>query len=184
MRKIFLFNLITLDGYFEGPNHDISWHMVDEDFNKFAIEQLNDIGTIIFGRVTYEMMASFWPTDLAKDDPETAKLMNEASKIVVSTTLEKADWQNTRLIKDNVKNELQRLKESNGKDIAIFGSSKLAVSLIEMGLLDEIRVIVNPIILGEGTTLLKGIKNKVNLKLTKSQTFGNGNVMMFYSVQK
>ncbi len=174
--------MITLDGYFEGPNHDISWHMVDEDFNKFAIEQLDDIGTIIFGRVTYEMMASFWPTDLAKDDPETAKLMNEASKIVVSTTLEKADWQNTRLIKDNVKNELQRLKESNGKDIAIFGSSKLAVSLIEMGLLDEIRVIVNPIILGEGTTLLKGIKNKVNLKLTKSQTFGNGNVMMFYSL--
>src|SRR5260221_7568046 len=184
MRKIFLFNLITLDGYFEGPNHDISWHMVDEDFNKFAIEQLDDIGTIIFGRVTYEMMASFWPTDLAKDDPETAKLMNEASKIVVSTTLEKADWQNTRLIKDNVKNELQKLKESNGKDIAVFGSSKLAVSLIEMGLLDEVRVIVNPIILGEGTTLLKGIKNKVNLKLTKSQTFGNGNVMMFYSVQK
>ncbi len=107
MRKIYVFNLITLDGFFEGPNRELDWHNVDGEFNEFAIEQLNNSGLLLFGRVTYELMASYWPTELAlKDDPIVADMMNSIPKIVFSRTLKKADWNNTRLIKDNVREEL------------------------------------------------------------------------------
>jgi dihydrofolate reductase len=182
MSKLFLFMMISLDGYFEGKDHDLSWHNVDEEFQEFAIEQLEEIGTIIFGKTTYEMMASFWPTDLAKDDPETAQLMTKTPKIVISHSLEKADWENTTLIKENVEEELRKLKENSNKDLAIFGSSNLTVSLLEMGLVDELRIMVNPVVIGEGTPFFEGIKNKLKLKLEKTRQFKNGNVLLYYSL--
>src|SRR5262245_33678488 len=104
MRKLFAFNMISLDGFFEGPNGDLSWHNVDEEFNQFAIEQTSSLGGILFGRVTYEGMASYWPTPPAQaSDPEIAHLMNTLPKVVVSHTLQNADWHNTRLIKHNVR---------------------------------------------------------------------------------
>src|SRR5215813_13484252 len=120
MRKVFLFNMTTLDGYFEGPNQDISWHNVDEEFNEFAIQQLDEIGTLLFGRVTYQGMASYWPTEFAiSDDPEVAGRMNSLPKIVFSRTLDKAEWNNSKLVKDagRVAEEVLRLKEQPGKDI-------------------------------------------------------------------
>jgi dihydrofolate reductase len=185
MRKVFLFNMITLDGFFEGPNQDISWHHTDDEFNEFAIQQLNEIGTLLFGRVTYQGMASYWPTEFAiRDDPVVAGLMNSLPKIVFSKTLDKAEWNNSRLVKENAAEEVSRLKQQVGKDIAIFGSSDLAVTLAENDLIDEYRVIVNPVFLGSGTSLLKGIKDKLNLKLLKARTFKSGNVLLYYAPEK
>lgn len=181
MRKLFAFNMITLDGFFEGPNQDISWHNVDEEFNQFAIEQTSSLGTILFGRKTYEVMASYWPTESAiKDDPAVAGLMNSVPKIVFSRTLQKAEWNNSRLIKDNIAEEILKLKKQPGKEMAVFGSADLLSTLIELDLIDEHRIMVNPVVLGSGTPLFKDVKNRLNLKLIQSRTFASGNVLLYY----
>jgi dihydrofolate reductase len=185
MRKIIFFNLTSLDGYFEGPDRDINWHHVDDEFNEFAIQQTGEFGVLLFGRVTYELMASYWPTDAAKrDDPIIAELMNRLPKIVFSNTLEKAEWENTKLVRDNIVEKVSKLKELPGKDIAIFGSSDLAVTLIDLGLIDEFRIMINPIVLGEGKPILQGIKSKLELKLLKTRTFKSGNVLLYYEPGK
>ncbi len=182
MRKVFLFNLVTLNGFFEGPNQDISWHHVDEEFNEFAVNQLHEIGTLLFGRVTYHLMASYWPTELAKtDDPTVAGLMNDMPKIVFSKTLDKAEWSNSRLVKGDPAAEVSKLRQHSGKDIAVFGSSNLAVTLAEHDLIDEYRILVNPVFLGEGTPLLKGIKSNIELKLLQARAFKSGNVLLSYA---
>ena len=183
MRKVIFFNLTSLDGYFEGPDRDINWHNVDEEFNEFAIQQTGEFGALLFGRVTYELMASYWPTEAAKrDDPMIARLMNSLPKIVFSKTLEKVEWENTKLVKDNFVEEVLKLKQQPGRDIAIFGSSDLAVTFIEHNLIDEFRIMVNPVVLGEGKTLFSGIKSKLNLKLIKTRTFQSGNVLLYYEI--
>ena len=180
MRKIFLFMMVSLDGYYEGPNGDISWHNVDDEFNEFAVKQTREVGTLLFGRKTYEGMASYWPTQAAiSNDPIIAGLMNSLPKIVISTTLDSAEWDNTRLVKENVDEEISKLKHEPGKEIAIFGSSDLAVSLAQIGLVDEYRIMVNPIILGEGKSLFEGA-DKLVLKLIKTRTFNSGNVLLYY----
>jgi dihydrofolate reductase len=183
MRKIFLFMMVTLDGFFEGPDHEIDWHNVDAEFNEFAVNQLHEIDTLLFGRATYQMMASFWPTPFAKEnDPIVANLMNTTPKIVFSTTLEQAEWEHSRLVKDHIAEEIAQLKQQPGRDLAIFGSSDLAVSLIRMGLLDEVRVIVNPVVLGSGKRLFEGFNQKLPLKLLNTKTFHSGNVLLTYQV--
>lgn len=181
MRKVIFFMLTSIDGYFEGPNQDISWHNVDAEFNEMAIDQLNSVDTLLFGRVTYELMASYWPTTAAKtDDPVVAGKMNATPKIVFSKTLREVDWENTRLIKENFAEEMLKLKKQPGKDMIIFGSSDLAVSFIEHGLIDDYRIMVNPIVLGQGTSLFKGLQKKLELKLVKTRTFKSGNVVLYY----
>ena len=181
MRKLFSFNLITLDGFFEGPQQDIGWHNVDEEFNEFAVEQLSTIGVILFGRVTYQGMASFWPTPFAiENDPVVAELMNSFPKVVISRTLDKAEWNNTRLVKAQVAEEITKLKQQPGKDLAIFGSANLTATLMHLGLVDELRIMVNPVILGQGTPLFKGVTEKVDLKLINTRVFRNGNVLLYY----
>jgi dihydrofolate reductase len=185
MRKVFLFNMTTLDGFFEGTNQDISWHRVDDEFNEFAIHQLREVDTLLFGRVTYQGMASYWPTEFAiNDDPVVAGLMNSLPKIVFSKTIDKAEWNNSRLVRENVVEEVSKLKQQAGKDIAIFGSSDLAVTLAQSGLIDEYRIIVNPVFLGSGTPLLKGIKEKLNLKLLNARVFKSGNILLYYAPEK
>ena len=182
MRKIVFFMLTSLDGYFEGPDRDINWHNVDEEFNDFAERHTSEFGALLFGRVTYELMASYWPTEAAKrDDPVIASLMNSLPKIVFSKTLQKVEWENTRLVKDNFTKVVSELKKEEGKDAAIFGSSDLAVTLMEQGLIDEYRIMVNPIVLGDGKPLFKGIKEKVDLKLIKTKVFKSGNVLLYYA---
>lgn len=181
MRKVFLFMMVTLDGFFEGPEQDIGWHNVDEEFNEFAIHQLNDVGMLLFGRVTYEVMASFWPTQFAKEnDPIVAGKMNSTPKIVFSKTLDRADWENTTLVKENIAGEVLKLKQQPGQDLAIFGSADLTSSLLQMGLVDELRLMVNPVILGNGTPVFKGIHEKLHLKLLRTQPFRSGNVLLCY----
>jgi dihydrofolate reductase len=182
MRKLFSFNLVSLDGLFEGPQQDdIGWQNVDDEFNEFAAEQLETVGVILFGRVTYQGMASFWPTPFAiENDPVIADQMNRFPKIVVSRTLDKADWNNTRLIKDNVAEEITRLKQQPGNDLAIFGSANLTASLMQLGLVDEFRIMVNPIILGSGTPLFNSVHLPLKLQLLKTRTFRSGNVLLYY----
>lgn len=181
MRKVVLFNMVSLDGYFESPDGDINWHTVDEEFNQFAIDQLDAADGLIFGRVTYELMAGYWPTPAAlADDPLIANRMNALPKIVFSRTLEKVDWNNTRIIKANIVEELTSLKQQPGKDLLIFGSADLAAALIQNCLIDEFRVMVSPLILGGGTPLFQRIKTQLDLKLLEVKTFRNGNVLLTY----
>ncbi len=181
MRKIILSNLVSLDGYFEGPNREIDCHNVDEEFNEYAIDFLNSVDTLLFGRVTYQLMASYWPTPTAiANDPIVAEKMNSLPKIVFSRTLEKVEWKNTRLVKEAIAEEISKLKQQPGKDSAIFGSSDLALTFIQHGLIDEYRIIVNPVVLGNGKPLFKGIKDRLNLKLLKTKVFRSGNVCLYY----
>jgi len=181
MRQVFLFMMVTLDGFFEGPDHEIDWHNVDEEFNEFAIDQLNEVDALLFGRVTYQGMESYWPTQFAKEnDPIIADKMNTIPKFVFSTTLDKVEWSNARLVKENIAGEVSQLKHEQGRDLAIFGSAKLAISLLQMGLLDELRIMVNPVVLGNGKPLFTGIHDKVKLKLIKIRTFRSGNVLVYY----
>ncbi len=181
MQKLFSFNMMSLDGFFEGSSKwDLGWHNVDAEFNEFAIAQLNEIGTLLFGRVTYEGMAGYWSSpDALKDDPVVAGLMNQIPKIVFSKTLNKAEWNNTRLVKDHVADEISSLKQQSGKDLAVFGSANLLSELMRMSLIDEHRVMVNPVVLGSGTPLFQ-TKDKFNLKLLRTRMFGNGNILLYY----
>jgi dihydrofolate reductase len=182
MRKLVVFDMVTLDGYFEGLNHNLDWHNVDEEFNEFAIDQMNSVDTLVFGRATYEGMAGYWPTEMAiKDDPVVAKMMNGFQKIVFSWTLDRADWNNTRLVKGDAAIEIVNLKRQEGKDLIIFGSAKLANSLMLMGLVDELRLIFNPVVLGEGVPFFKGIGEPMKLKLLRTKVFTSGNVLVVYT---
>jgi dihydrofolate reductase len=181
MRKVFVFNLVTLDGYFEGLNREIDWHNVDAEFNEHAVDMLNSVDMVIFGRVTYELMANYWPTpDAIKNDPIVAGKMNSLSKIVFSRTLKKAEWNNTRLVKDNIEEEIKNMKKQQGKDMVILGSGSIVSKLAPLGLIDEYRIMVNPVVLGSGMSLFKGIKDRLNLKLIKTKTFKSGNVLLYY----
>lgn len=181
MRPVIMFNFVTLDGLFEGPNGDISWHNVDEEFNEFAREQTGWFGAIIFGRVTYEGMASYWTTPMAlQDDPIVANLMNKAPKLVFSKTLKSADWENTTLLQGNLVEEINKLKAQPGNPIAVFGSGNLSAALTNLDLIDEYRIMVNPIILGKGTPLFQNIEKSVKLKLVNSRVFRSGNVLLTY----
>jgi dihydrofolate reductase len=181
MRKLIFFMLISLDGFYEGPEHGIDWHNVDEEFNELANAQLDSVDVLLFGRVTYELMAGDWPTPLAaRDDPVIAAAMNSKSKLVFSRTLSSVTWQNTRLVKDNLSGEITTLKQQPGKDLIIFGSSDLSVSLIEHGLIDEFRIMVNPLVLGHGKSLFKGLAGRFDLEFIKSKNFKSGNVLLYY----
>lgn len=183
MRKLFAFNMVTLDGFFEGPNDNIDWHNTDEEFNEFAIEQTSSVDTLIFGRKTYQLMASYWPTEMAvKDDPTVADLMNRLSKIVFSRTLKSADWNNTRLISHNAEQEIKNLKMQPGKDMAIFGSANLISSIMDV--IDEHRVMINPILLRRGNPLFKDIGDPLKLKLVNARTFHSGNILLTYKPVK
>jgi dihydrofolate reductase len=179
MRKIILFNLITLDGFFEGPGADISWHNVDDEFNEFALEQLRSAGGLVFGRVTYELMASYWPS--AVDAAEVARLMNSMPKYVFSRTLETAHWSNTTLLTGDAAAEIQKLKQQAGKDLYIFGSAEFASGLVQKGLVDEFRILVNPVVINAGTPLFKGLPERLRLKLLRTRAFVNGNVLLVYA---
>lgn len=181
MRKLGVFNLVTLDGYIAGEGGDISWHMVDEEFQELAKAASNSGNTLLFGRKTYQLMESYWPTPEAlKNDPVVAHGMNAASKIVFSRTLKKVDWNNTRLVKDNMMEEVRKLKQQPGKDLTILGSGSIVSQLAQEGLIDEYQVLLNPVVIGQGKTMFEGIKKKIALKLVKTRTFGNGNVLLTY----
>ena len=185
MRKIIVFNNVTLDGFMAGPNGELDWAIRDDEMTQYTKDGQSSTDTFLFGRVTYEMMASFWPTPTAQSvNPVYADLLNNAPKFVVSTTLEKADWQNTNVIKDLNKENILEIKQQPGKDIMIFGSGTVVEQLTNLGLIDEYQLMVNPVILGKGIPLFKDIENRIHLKLVNTKTFSNGIVLLQYQPAK
>jgi dihydrofolate reductase len=181
MRKLSVFNLVTLDGYFTGPNGDISWHMVDDEFQELANKASNSGSTLLFGRVTYQLMASFWPTaEALKMDPVVAKGMNASPKIVFSRKLKSVDWENARLAKGDLIAEVKKLKRGTGKGLTILGSGSIVAQLADAGLIDEYQILLNPVALGQGRSMFEGLSKKLPLKLVDSRIFKNGNVLLTY----
>jgi dihydrofolate reductase len=178
MRKLVMWNLMTLDGFVEGPNRDIDWHedVWGEELEHLSIEQGRAAGALLFGRITYELMAGYWPT--AKG--EIADFMNSLPKVVVSRTLEKAEWNNTWLIRENAPEEIAKLKRQPGKDIYLFGGAELAASLVPHGLIDEFRIAVTPLVLGDGNPLFKASPERLNLQLVEARALGSGAVLLRY----
>lgn len=179
--------MTSLDGYIEGPDHDLSWHNVDEEFEVFAAKQMQEADTIVFGRKTYQLMESFWPSETGLTaDPQVARLMNETPKVVVSQSLdsivETNIWKRIRLIKNNVTEEIQKLKLQDGKDIIVLGSNNLCVTLLKEKLLEEIRIMINPVVIGKGTPLFLGLQDREKFKLVTTRNFKNGNILLTYSV--
>jgi dihydrofolate reductase len=176
MRNVIFQMLTSVDGYFEGPNHELDWHKVGADWNTYVFELFAEMDTMLFGRRTYEMMAAYWPT--STNDP-IAENMNSLPKIVFSKTLKSADWTNSRIATDAAA-EIRKLKQEQGKNMVIFGSSDLAVSLMRENLIDDFRIVVSPIVLGNGKPLFHGLNDRHKLKFLKTQTFQSGHVMLYY----
>ena|SRR5271154_6033204 len=176
MRKVIVSNLMSLDGFFEGPNHELDWFLVDEEFFEYARDMLRGVDTILFGRKTYLHMANYWPSAPAD---EIANQMNNLPKIVFSRTLQIAVW-NSTLVKSDAVAEISRLKELPGKDMVILGSASLASLLLQQGLIDEYRVILNPVFLGSGKPLFQDVKEGIRLKLSRTKLFGSGVAVLYY----
>lgn len=183
MRRLVVFNQVSLDGYFVDAKGDMSWaHKTDPEWTAFAGENARGSGgELLFGRITYELMASYWPTQAAREaDPVVAEGMNRLPKVVFSRTLDTVSWSNTRLVKGGLVEEVRRMKQASGGDLVILGSGTLVSQLAREGLIDRFQLVVNPLVLGKGRTLFEGIQERFALKLKKTRAFQNGNVLLDY----
>jgi dihydrofolate reductase len=184
MRKLTVFNHVSLDGYFTDASGDMSWaHQGSDDaeFQAFTQANAGGEGELVFGRVTYEMMASFWPSPMAAQMmPEVAAGMNRMRKNVFSRTLDAVTWSHTRLRKGDLCGEVREMKSEVGPDLVVLGSGNLVAQLAAAGLVDQFQVIVNPVVLGAGRTMFAGVPARLQLRLTQSRTFSNGKVLLLY----
>ena len=184
MQKLIVFNQITLDGYFTGQNGDLSWakeNQDDAEFQAFTRDNAKGGGVLLFGRVTYEMMAGFWPTpQAAAMMPEVAKQMNNLPKVVFSRTMEKAEWNNTTLVKGDIAGEVRRMKQAPGPGMVIMGSGTIVAQLATEGVIDEFQLVVYPVVLGRGRTMFEGVSRKLGMRLLSSRTFKNGVEVLCY----
>jgi dihydrofolate reductase len=189
MRKLIVFNHVSLDGYFVDAAGSMSWAKTrkdDAEWNAFVEQNASGNGPLLFGRKTYELMIQYWPTPMAKQhDAAIADRMNKLPKVVFSKTLNdasqiNASWNNTKLVRDDLAGEVRRMKQESGDGLTILGSGTLVAQLADAGLIDEYHVVVNPVVLGKGRTMFEGVKEKLPLKPTKSKTFGNGCVYLVY----
>lgn len=181
--------MVSLDGYIEGPNKELDWHHVDDEWNQYGMELLHSIDTILFGRTCYQLFESFWPK--AEIDPKTTKdniviahAINTMQKIVFSKTLnavQEADhWKNIQLKNEVVPEEIIQLKKAPGKDMVIFGGAGIAQSFMKHNLIDEYRIFVNPLALGNGKPLFAKAAERMNLKFLKTKPFRSGLVGLYY----
>jgi dihydrofolate reductase len=179
MRKLIMWNMVTLDGLFEGPNKwDIDWHNLvwGDELEQLSIEQSQSVGMLLFGRVTYEGMASYWTSATG----EVADFMNSVPKLVFSRTLENAAWNNTRLVKENAVEEVAELKRQPGKDLFVFGSADLSATFTQHGLFDEYRLGLTPVVLGTGTPLFKPSPETIRMTLLEARPLKSGCVILRY----
>jgi dihydrofolate reductase len=185
MRNVVLSMQVSLDGFIARANGELDWHLVDREFNEYARDLLDSFDTLVFGRVTYQLMASYWPTAITNDPVEAriAERLNTLPKVVFSRTLKKVEWKNSRLATGGVAEEIRKMKEQPGKDIGIGGTSLVAV-LAPLGLIDDYRILVVPVVLGTGKSLFKDIKKSISLKLRETRTFGSGLVLLAYQPEK
>lgn len=171
--------MVSLDGFIEGPGKNIDWHVWDEEMSSYMGNFFNRVDLLLLGRVTYELMLNFWP-NVTTEDPVITDRMNNLPKIVFSRKLDQVEWK-SKLIKNNIQEEINNLKNMPGKDMVMFGGADIASTFIQMNLVDEYQIFVNPVVLGQGTPLFKDIKEKLPLKLLKTQSFRCGNVLLSYS---
>ncbi len=175
----------SLDGFVAGTNGEMNWIHADEEIFEFAGNQTDLADTALYGRVTYEMMDNYWPTagdepNASKHDKQHSQWYNTTPKVVLSTTLQEGDLQNTKVIAGNVAGEVSKLKQSEGKNIIIFGSPRAAHSLMEANLIDEFWLFINPVLLGSGIPMFNKIKERIGLKLVASNSFQSGVVCLHY----
>ncbi len=192
MKKVVMFNRISIDGYFAGRNGEIDWFIRDPELDK-ALHEMGQPGaiapdTVLLGRVTYQLFESVWPKIAADPDaPEEARItaneLNQMAKVVFSKTLKDVSWENTKLVKGDVAKEVGRLKQEKGSDILIFGSGTIVQQLSTVGLIDEYLFAVTPVILGAGKSLFDGVK-KLDLELLEARDFESGNVLLHYKIRK
>ncbi|WP_284084682.1 dihydrofolate reductase family protein [Acinetobacter nosocomialis] len=187
MRKLILFLHASLDSFVEGPNGamDIGWIAYDADLANHAKEILSTAHTVIWGRATYQMMHNYWPTMLSNPEASEhernhAEWIEKTEKIVFSTTLDTVEWNNSRLVKDHVEEEINKLKQQPGKDMVILGSPRFAHYLMQLGLIDEYKITVSPVLIGIGLPLFQGIQQKTNLKLIENKTFASSAIALHY----
>jgi dihydrofolate reductase len=177
MRPLIMWNMVTIDGFFEGPKAwAIDWHVWGDDLEQLSLEQLRSADMLLFGRVTYEGMAAYWPSEKG----DVADFMNNIPKVVFSRTLTSADWSNTRLVKTDAEDEVARLKQQTGKAMFIFGSANFASTLMNKGLIDEYRLGLNPILLGSGNPLFKPLPRRMPMKLLEARPLASGCVILRY----
>lgn len=187
MRKLLVSNLVSLDGYLAAPDGDLSWFAVGPDFFAYVNKMMPTLGMILFGRVTYEMMAGYWTKpEVTRDDPVVAPFMNELPKLVASRTLQKAgwgSWDNATVTADPVQ-KVRQLKSQPGKDLVIFGSGGLVSTLADAGLIDEYRMMMNPVILAQGIPMFRGMQKRIPLELMASEVFDKKMVMLTYRPER
>jgi dihydrofolate reductase len=188
MGRVTTFVNISVNGFFEGAAHDISWHNVDEEFNLFAIQILRESDVILFGRRTYQLFENFWPSvpkdpAASQSNLEIASLINNVDKIVFSKTLtkveEKENWKNIRLFHEVQPDFIEALKQQYKRNLGV-GGNNLLINFVRLRLIDEIRVMINPVMIQEGKFFLQGIQEKVRLRLLETRTFKSGNVLLRY----
>jgi dihydrofolate reductase len=180
---------MSLDGYVAGPKGELDWFVkegrLDSEFGDYARTLIKNVGAILMGRNTYEGFVSYWPTASAEagDDPVIAERMNNLPKVVFSSTLKKVQWGKwgrIRLVKKNAAQVVARMKKEEGKDIIIYGSATLVSRLLKEGLIDELQILLQPIILGRGRPEFKDLNNRYSLRLEKSKVFMTGAVVLYY----
>jgi dihydrofolate reductase len=185
MPKLVVFNHVSVDGYFVDGNGDMRWaHREDAEWSAFAAENAGGGGRLLMGRVTYEMMASYWPTPHARENaPIVAERMNGLPKVVFSRTLAAATWANTKLVKTDVAGEVRKMKDEPGPNLVILGSGTLVSQLSDARLIDEYQIVVNSLALGSGRTLFGGLEKRLSLELKSTRSFKNGNVVLSYGAR-
>lgn len=185
MRNLILFMHTSLDGFVAGPNRELNWAKLDDELFDFVATMTAKADTALYGRVTYNMMENYWPTaaeqpNATKHDREHAVWYKKVSKIVISKTLSENGLENTKVISNQLTENIIKIKEQEGKNILIFGSPQASHSLLSLGLIDEFWLFVNPILLGQGIPLFKGVSERTQLKLMESKTFTNGVIALHY----
>jgi dihydrofolate reductase len=189
MRKLISFVHISLDGFVAGPNGEMNWIKVDEEIFDHVGKRISKTDTALYGRVTYQMMESYWPTagdepDASKHDIEHSAWYKKAHKIVLSKTLNASGLSNTTVISDNLSNRVNEIKRQPGSEILIFGSPRATHTLIQQNLVDGYWLFVNPIVLGQGIPLFTDIREKIKLNLVDTKQFGNGVTALNYTVNR
>jgi dihydrofolate reductase len=185
VRKLIYSMMMSLDGFIETPDRKLDWVVIDEELHRFANEEARETGAFLYGRGLYENMAAYWPT--AEADPsipdymvEFAQIWKDTPKIVFSTTLDKVDW-NSRLVRDNAAEEVAKLKQQPGEDLSV-GGPNLASTFVRLGLVDEYRILVHPVVIGGGTPFFPDLEKPIMLKLLETRTFGSGVVYLRYQL--
>jgi dihydrofolate reductase len=183
MRKVIYSMSVSLDGFIETPKREIDWVIVDEELHTFFNDQARDMGAFLYGRRMYELMVDYWPTaDAEPSNPayviEYSRIWNDMPKIVFSKTLNRVGW-NSRLVRDDIAGEISKLKAQPGRDLQL-GGPTLAATFIQLDLVDEYQLFVNPILLGGGTPFFPALNKPINLRLIETRTFGSGVVYLRY----